>query len=76
MEHRHLDISPGEWGVAVVESIWERGSDQDILGLLREVRRNPNGPASAAVRRALPRSSVYGYPAMFKLLLEAIDERS
>jgi hypothetical protein len=53
MDHRHLDIAPGEWGVAVVESIWERGSDQDVLSLLREVRSNPHGPASAAVRRAL-----------------------
>lgn len=41
MEHRHIDIKPGQWGVAVVHSIWKRGSDADIKVLIYEVKINP-----------------------------------
>lgn len=73
MEHRHLNLLPHQWGVAVIESIWERGTEADVRALLREVRSAPRGPAADAVRRAIPRSRVYGYPALFKLLLETLD---
>ena len=71
VEHRHIDVKEGQWGVAVIHSIWERGSDEDILALIREVKRNPK--AASAVRRAIPHSRVYGWPRFFKLLLEKTD---
>lgn len=58
-------------GGAVIQSIWERGSDQDIRALMREVKRNRK--AANAVRRAIPFSQVYGWPSFFKLLLENLD---
>jgi len=71
MEHRHIHVGDDQWGVAVVHSIWERGSDDDIRGLMREVNRNPK--AADAVRRAIPHSQVYGWPRFFKMFLEKMD---
>jgi hypothetical protein len=70
MIHRHLDTREGEWSVAVVESIWERGMDSDIVGLLQIVRGAPFGAAAQAVEKALPHSKVYGYPRLFRIALE------
>jgi len=44
MEHRHIDVKPGQWGVAVIHSIWERGTDEDIKALLREVKTTRKPP--------------------------------
>ena len=74
MKHRHLDIQSNQWGIAVIESIWERGSDEDIRALLRECKKDPDGPAAEAVRRALPHSKVYGYPPMFKHFLDRLEQ--
>ncbi len=70
MEHRHIEVRPGQWGVAVIHSIWERGSDADIKALIREVKVNPE--AADAVKRAIPHSNVYGFPRFFELYLEKI----
>ena len=70
MKHRHINIKNGEWGVAVVHSIWERGSDDDIRELIREVKTNVK--TANAVRRAIPHSEVYGWPRFFKLYLDRI----
>ncbi len=70
MEHRHINVLPGQWGVAVIHSIWERGSDADIKALIREVKVNPE--AADAVRRAIPHSNVYGFPRFFELYLQKI----
>jgi hypothetical protein len=72
MEHRHINVKDDEWGVAVIDSIWERGSEEDIRGLIREAKTNPN--AADAIRKAIPRSQVYGWPKFFKMFLEEIDE--
>ncbi|NOY69338.1 MAG: hypothetical protein GXP53_07590 [Deltaproteobacteria bacterium] len=71
MEHRHIDVKPGQWGVAVIHSIWERGTDDEIKALIRAVKTNPH--AADAVRRAIPHSDVYGFPRFFKLFLEKND---
>lgn len=71
MEHRHIDITPGQWGVAVIHSIWERGTDEEIKVLIRQVKINPE--AADAVRRAIPHSEVYGFPKFFKMFLEKMD---
>jgi hypothetical protein len=71
MLHRHLDISENEWTIAAIESIMERGSDQDVIALLKTVRKDPYGPAAEAVLRAMPHLHVYGYPIMFKIAIEA-----
>lgn len=76
MKHRHLNSQPDRWGVAVIESIWERGSDKEILKLLRECKRDPFGPAANAVRKTIPHSKVYGYPKMFKLFLQNIEKKN
>ena len=68
MENRHINVKNNEWGVAVVHSIWERGSENDILALIREVKRNPK--AADAVRRAIPHSQVYVWPKFFRMFLE------
>lgn len=68
MEHRHINTKNDEWGVAAVHSIWERGSEDDIRELIREVKRNAK--AADAVRRAIPHSEVYGWPRFFKLYLD------
>ena len=68
MEHRHIDLQVGQWGVAAVHSIWERGSDADIKALIRRVKTDPG--VADAVRRAIPHSKVYGYPRFFELYLE------
>jgi hypothetical protein len=75
MEHRHIDMEPGEWSVAAVESVWERGSDHDVAALLAECRDNPSGPAARAVRKAIPHSTVYGFPTLFRLVLERLDAK-
>jgi hypothetical protein len=72
MEHRHIHVKDDEWGVAVIDSIWERGSEDDIRALIRETKTNPH--AAEAVRRAIPHSQVYGWPKFFKMFLERIDE--
>lgn len=73
MKHRHLDIQPDQWSIAVVESIWERGTDKDIRALLRECKKEPYGSAATAVRKAIPHSKVYGYPLMFKYFLKHLE---
>jgi len=73
MEHRHINIQPGQWGVAVIHSIWERGSDDEIKALIHHVRNDPR--VADAVRRAIPHSDVYGFPKFFKLYLEKIYGR-
>lgn len=70
MEHRHIKAKTDQWGVALIHSIWERGSEQDILDLVRTVRVNP--AAAKAVRRAIPNSRVYGWPKFFSMYLEKI----
>jgi hypothetical protein len=70
MEHRHIHTKHNQWGIAIVNSIWERGSDEDICALVREVRKNPD--AAHAVRKAIPQSKVYGWPKFFKLYIEKI----
>jgi hypothetical protein len=70
MIHRHLDTREGDWSVAVVESLWERGMDRDIVELLRILRGDPFGAAAQAVEKALPHSKVYGYPRLFRIALE------
>lgn len=70
MIHRHLNILEGEWSVAVIESIWERGADRDVIALLRTLRKEPFGAAAQAVQKALPHSKVYGYPTLFRIALE------
>jgi len=71
MKHRHIDTTPGQWAPALVHSIWERGADADIKALIRQVKSNPQ--AADAVRKAIPHSTVYGYPRFFKLYLEKLD---
>ncbi|RJQ48531.1 MAG: hypothetical protein C4530_24620 [Desulfobacteraceae bacterium] len=73
MKHRHLNIETDRWGVAVIESIWERGSDADIRALLRECKKDPFGPAADAVRRTIPHSKAYGYPSMFRYFLDYLE---
>lgn len=70
MEHRHINTKDNEWGVAVVHSIWERGSEDDICALILEVKRNAK--AANAVRRAISHSDVYGWPKFFKLYLDEL----
>lgn len=38
MEHRHIHVEDNQWGVAVVHSIWERESDEDLRALIRTDR--------------------------------------
>jgi hypothetical protein len=71
MEHRHVNIKDNEWNIAVVHSIWERGLEEDIRALIREVKINPK--AADAVRRAIPYSKVYGWPKFFRLYIEKIS---
>ena len=70
MEHRHINIKDNEWNAAVVHSIWERGLEEDICALIREVK--INAKAANAVRRAIPHSKVYGWPKFFRLYIEKI----
>jgi hypothetical protein len=70
MEHRHINFKDKVWNVAVVHSIWERGLENDICALIREVR--TNAKAVDAVRKAIPHSKVYGWPKFFKLYIEKI----
>ena len=74
MEHRHINVKDDEWGVAVIHSIWERGSEDDICALVREVKKNPK--AADAVRRFISSSQVYGWPKFFRMFLEKIDEKN
>lgn len=73
MEHRHINTKDNEWGVAIVHSIWERGSEDDICALILEVKRNAN--AANAVRRAISHSKVYGWPKFFELYLDKLYGR-
>ena len=73
MEHRHINVKQDQWNVAIIHSIWERGSEEDIRELIREVRKNTD--AARAVRRAIPHSKVYGWPKFFKMYLEKLYGR-
>lgn len=73
MEHRHINVKTDEWGVAVIASIWERGSEDDIRALICEAKRNPH--AVKAIKSAIPHSQVYGWPRFFELFLERMDEQ-
>ena len=73
MEHRHINTKDNEWGVAVVHSIWERGSEDDICALILEIKKNTN--AANAVRRAISLSDVYGWPKFFELYLNKLYGR-
>ena len=66
MLHRHLENSENDWSLTAVSSILERGSDRDVIDLLRTVRREPFGRAAEAVLRSVPHLNVYGYPALFR----------
>ena len=68
MEHRHINNEKSHWSTAIVHSIWERGSEEDICALIREVRKNPK--AVVAVQKAIPHSDVYGWPKFFKMYLD------
>lgn len=70
MEHRHLEKQENKWSIAIVESILERGSDGDIINLLKILRRDPHGGAAEAVRKSIPHLRVYGYPALLRSALE------
>jgi len=70
MEHRHINTKHGEWTVAMVHSIWERGLEADIWALIQEVKHNT--AAADAVRKAIPHSTVYGWPRFFDLYLKAL----
>lgn len=70
MEHRHLDVAPGRWSVAVVDSILERGGASDVWALLDELRRDPFGEAARAAEAAIEHSDVYGYPRLIAACLE------
>lgn len=70
MAHRHIDVKPGQWGVAVIHSIWERGSDDEIKALIRKVKTDLE--VADAVQRAIPCSEVYGFPKFFKMYLEKL----
>lgn len=70
MGHRHLDVAPGQWSIAIVDSILERGGASDVRTLLAELQRDPFGPAAVAAEAAAARSSVYGYPQLIAACLE------
>lgn len=70
MRHRHIDANAEPWSVAAVDSILERGGARDVVALLRELRRDPCGPAAEAALTAAEHSDVYGYPALIKACLE------
>ena len=74
MEHRHINVGNDEWGVAVIHSIWERGTEDDIRDLIREVKTNPK--AADAVRRAFPNPSApLSFPAPHDPILHKRDPR-
>jgi hypothetical protein len=75
MRHRHIDLPAHRWSVAAVESAWERGSDADVLGLARDLARDPRGDAAQAVRVAAAHCDAYGWPALFTLFLEDLMKR-
>lgn len=70
MDHRHLtpDVDPAS--VAAVESVFERGSYQDVLELLTRVYTDPWSAEAEAVLEASQVSEVYGYPRLAQLLIE------
>lgn len=70
MQHRNIEINEGEWNLEVIHSYFERGTDFDIMELLREVKKNPE--VAKLVKEAIQHSQVYGIPEMFKLYLEKI----
>jgi len=37
MEHRHINLKDNDWNAAAVHSVWERGTEQDICALIRQL---------------------------------------
>jgi hypothetical protein len=66
MKHRHIEVREGEMSVAAIESILERGSDDDIKSLMRTIRANPFSHAADNALIAADHSDVYGYPEMIR----------
>ena len=62
MEHRHINLAPGEWPLAAVESLYERGSDSDVWQFIGLVVNVPYGQAAESALAAEEVSEVYGLP--------------
>lgn len=54
MIHRHLETREGEWSVAVIESIWERDTDKDIIELLGTYAKSPSDQRLKLFKKPFP----------------------
>jgi len=58
MKHRHLVHE--DFTLLAIGDILDRGTLADWAPLLREVRRDPNGPVAARVAQAIEHHEMYG----------------
>lgn len=58
MKHRHLTHEG--FTLAAIDDILDRGGLQDWAPLLREVRRDPNGPVAHRVAQVIEHHRMYG----------------
>lgn len=68
MKHRHIE--DGEWSMVAVHSVFERGSDQDILELKELVKHDHK--LAMMVYECCDHSDVYAIPGLFKAMIEEI----
>ncbi|MFW5983320.1 MAG: hypothetical protein ACOCQ4_02375 [bacterium] len=71
MEHRHIEGD--EWSMVAVHSVFERGSDQDILELKELVRQDYE--LAMMVYKCCDHSDVYAIPELFKAIIERLYGR-
>ncbi len=72
MKHRHLVHE--DFTLAVIDDILDRGTLVDWTPLLREIRRDPNGPVAGRVADVIEHHAMYGTTRAWARFLHA--ERS
>ncbi len=68
MQHRHIDGD--KWSMVAIHSVFERGSDQDILALKELVKQDRE--LAMIVYECCKHSEVYAIPGLFKTMIEEI----
>jgi len=70
MRHRHLNEGVPASSVAAVDSVFERGSYDDIRSFLARICAEPYGEEAEAALTASRHSDVYGWPSLTRLWIQ------
>lgn len=66
MKHRHIDSDDKILTVAAIESILERGTDAEVMALMRRLKDEPHSQSADNALIAAENTNVYGISTMIK----------